>query len=295
MNNLRLSLASLCLLITFTAWSQLKLSLQQLPDGTSWGVYVNTCNAVSPSSNTITGSGQVTILLPLGNDISDLVNHAGLWDENATVSGPEEAPGLNYISIGFISDSPQIVYMPGEGTLLFSFSVEGNAPGEPQLIDNETDPFADFPNSLNSNPGNEMSVLDIGTVPVGYYYYTGNYTGADDAGCAGVVDTTIVDPPDTTGGNGNPTSTLEQMNEEKYFTLAPNPTSEWITLHFGARSVKTNGQIKLWTASGISIGQLAKNGQSRMTLNVGALPNGLYFLSYESEGRLLQQERFMKQ
>ncbi len=294
MNKFRLLLVSLCILLTSTAWSQLKFSLQQLPDGASWGVYVNICDDISPSANTITGSGQVTLLLPLGNDISDLVNHAGLWNENATVSGPEEAPDKNYISIGFISDSPQIFFSPGEKTLLFSFSVAGNAVESPQLIDNENDPFADFPNSMNSNPGNEMSVLDIGSQPVGYYYYTGNYIDGD-VGCSGVVDTTIVEPTDTTGGSDDPTPTLDQINEEQYFTLAPNPTSEWVTLHFDARSVKANGQIKLWTGNGISIGQLSKNGQSKMTLNVGALPNGLYLLSYESEGKLLQQERFMKQ
>jgi len=282
----------LCILIASTSWSQIKFSLKQMPDGSSWGVYVKTCNSVSPSGNTITGSGQVTIVLPMGNDIRGIVNHAGLWNENATVSGPDEEPNKNYVSVGFISDSPQILHSTTEETLLFSFGTTGNAPGDPQLIENGADPFTVFPNSVHSNPGNEMSVLDIGVSPVGYYNYEGNYV--DDAGCPTVVDTTVIDVPDTTG-NENPTSTLDQLNQEKYFTLSPNPTSEWITINFAGAWSEGKGNVNLWTATGISIGRLEQNGQGKMTFNVGALPNGMYFVSYETDGKVMQQERFMKQ
>ncbi len=295
MYNLRLPLILILLCFSALGFSQIKFSIKQLPNSEEWGVFARACQTISPSGNTITGSAQVTVVLPLGSDIEAFTNHAGLWEENATVSGPTEAPGKNFISFGFLSDSPQIVYNTEEETLLFSFTISENQNVLPKLIDNENDLFAKFPNSTNSNPGNEISVIDIGIAPVGYYSYTGNFSfeGLDD--CFEVVDTTIVTPPDTSGNGENPTATLEPIKHKNCFTLAPNPTSNWLSVQFLALYFNSNGTIRLWTTNGVAIGELAKNGQSKVTLNVAALPSGIYFLSYESEGKLLQQERFIKQ
>ena len=203
-----------------------------MPDAGVYGVYVKPCGDIMPSASTITGSAQVTVVLPIGNDIKDLSLYAGVWQQNATVSGPEESPNKNYISFGFLTDSPQILLEVGKETLLFTFEIDGNAT-EPKLMDNNQDPFAVFPNSLNTNPGNEMSILDIGASPVGYYYYAGNYFDDDPKSCTVTVDTTNTETTDTTSNNGEtPTSTLDEIGEEFYFTLSPNPTSQWIKVDF---------------------------------------------------------------
>ena len=140
-----------------------------MPDAYTYGVYVKPCGDLMPSTNTITGTAQVTIVLPLGNNVTELTPTAGVWVDGGTVSGPVEAPNNNYFFFGFLSDDPQIQYSTEEATLLFTFKVEGTA--EPELFRNGEDPFGIFPNSMNSNPGNEISVIDVGVSPVGYYYY----------------------------------------------------------------------------------------------------------------------------
>ncbi len=292
MNWFRLLLSIGCTFLTCTAFSQLKFSLQPMPAAGTYGVYVKPCGDIAPSAGTITGSGQVTVVLPLGNDITNLSMHAGVWQQNATVSGPEESPHKNYISFGFLTDSPQILLEAGAETLLFTFEINGTATS-PALMENDLDPFAAFPNSLNSNPGNEMSILDVGTSPVGYYYYEGNYSEDDPSSCV-TSDTTQTEPVDSTNTNGeNPTAVNDLTRPDNYFTLSPNPATQWIKIDFNDQKL-IEGTIRLYTANGVAFGQMRHHNQRKMKWNISELPSGLYFLAYEAEGRVLQRDRFLK-
>ncbi len=157
----------------FAQTPSLELKLQLISADT-WGVYVRP-NGVSPSATTITGSAQVTIVMPLGFTWNSLTSVSGTWTQNATVANPSENLGWTYWSFGLVSDSPQIVYQSGQETLLFTFKRTDPCPDSLYLIDNDTDPFNVLPNSANSNPGNELSVIDFGTPGAPIYYYLGNY------------------------------------------------------------------------------------------------------------------------
>ncbi len=258
-----------------------------MSDAHTYGVYVKPCGAVTPTDNTITGSGQVTIVLPLGNNIANLENHAGIWDNNATISGPVEAPGYNYFAFGFLSDSPKIIFEAGKETLLFTFEVVGSALSVPSLIENESDPLAFIPNSLTSSFANDIGVIDFGINPVGYYGYSGNYTDENGTSC-----TTEVDTSNTSGEN--PTATLEETEGAFHFSVSPNPANHWLKVDFSKKEATDKGMVRLWTTSGVSIGEMERDGQHKMKWNVSNLPSGLYYLSFESDGEVLQRERFMK-
>ena len=283
MNRYHTLFTAICILLSTTAWSQLKLNIKQLPNTQHWGVYVKPCGDIDPTANTITGSAQVTAVLPIGCDIENLVQHAGHWTENASVSGPEESPTKNYISFGFLIDNPHILLQKGKETLLFSFDINGPHDAVPYLIDNENDPFAALPNSVTTNPGNEISILDMGTDPVGYYFYSGNYIDDEDVTC-------------NDGPGDNPTPTSEEVASEEFFSISPNPAVDWIKVDFNAHiDMQEEGAIHLWAANGIALGELEKSTQNGMTLNVAALSPGMYFISYEMDGEVLQRERFVKQ
>ncbi len=168
----------LILLVTFlalglsSAHAQLEFKLQ-LMDDTTWGVYVRPDTTITPTSSTITGSGQVTLVAPTGFTYSGFTNVSGTWLENARVNAPPENPTRDYISFGFQTDNPQIVYQAGSETLLFKFVRVGSCPDSLYLIENGVDPFDQLPNSANSNPGNDLSVVDYGASA--YYYYSRNY------------------------------------------------------------------------------------------------------------------------
>ncbi len=147
-----------------------------MPDGTKWGVYVDPQPSINPSANTLTGSGQITMVAPLNFAIVDFNSVSGFWSNNAIINGPLENPTKSYISFGLNNDIPKIVYSQTAPTLLFTFRKASNfCPGALYLIENGVDPFDDLPNSANSNPGNEITVLDFATMPLSIYEYGENF------------------------------------------------------------------------------------------------------------------------
>lgn len=164
------------LLFAMSGRAQLFFKMEK-QSGDRWGVFVKPCKDLDISGKTITGSGQVTVVIPSEASLEDIQYLAGTWDMNARVKDPAESPGKTYVSFGFMNDYPQIIFDPVQETQLFSFRIAGPAAAEPELIDNEKDPFAHMPNSVSTNPGNEISVIDFGMTPTGYFTYKGIYTG----------------------------------------------------------------------------------------------------------------------
>lgn len=131
----------------------------QLLEADKWGVYVRPIG-VTPGPLTITGTAQVTVVMPAGYAWNSLTSVRGTWNANAIVNAPIENPGRKYVSFGLNNDFPHIDYIAGEETLLFTFVKTGACPDSMYIIDNDTDPFNVLPNSVNTNPGNEFSVFD---------------------------------------------------------------------------------------------------------------------------------------
>ena len=298
-----LLVSCLCWLSAASLSAQLHIKVEALPDGDSWGVFVKPCSDLYPSFNTITGSGQVTVFFPKGLTFSGFTSHSGTWSVNATVTGPVEAPDKMYISIGFLTDNPKIIYHPELETLLFSFKLNGTGPKTPGLLENGVDPFDQLPNSLNTNPGNEISVIDFGITPTGFYGYSGNYTDGivtcgttvpQDTTILNPQDSTVVTPQDSTGQSGTATNIFDLKKSETVFKISPNPAFDWVTLIFNANAPQ-DGLVRLWSSNGAVIGTMERRRNDMLKLNVEGLPSGLYFLSYEIDGKLIQRERLVKQ
>lgn len=311
----RLLISGLLLFAYSQLSAQLYFKLEPLPGGLKYGVFVRPCGDVYPTANTITGSGQVTVVYPTGLTLTEFANHAGTWTLNSTVAGPSEAPGMVYASVGFLMDNPKVDLNHDTETLLFSFKLNGNATGEPYLINNETDPFNQLPNSVSSNPGNEFSVIDFGSSPVVYYAYSGNYIGLEP-GCEDNIpqdstgtnpqDSTIVNPQDTTTMDStiveNPSDTTQQTTatasilarQNSIFVAYPNPASNWIKVKYTGKELTGKGAFQLWSMEGIPLGRLEKGKDDLFAMNIGALPPGIYLVTFEMDGRILQRERFLK-
>jgi hypothetical protein len=156
------------------AMKALNFKIQQV-DNNTYGVFVKP-EGIAPSERTITGSGQVTIVTPIGFTYSNLENFGGSWIENARVDAPAEATGNSYISFGFVTDFPKINIYPNEETLLFTFTTDEEFNGTFSLIE-DNDPFM-APNSHGTNPGNDLGIIDAGAQGgLQYYAYAGNYEG----------------------------------------------------------------------------------------------------------------------
>ncbi len=143
-------------------------------DGKTYSVYARPHSSVNPSMNTITGSAQITLVVPTGFIYNNFTNVNGIWTANATVRNPIENPTKDYISFALSLDNG-IKYIAGYETKLFTITRTTACNGESYLINNQSDPFAKVPNSRGTNPGNEIAVLDIGKQGLPTYVYFGNY------------------------------------------------------------------------------------------------------------------------
>lgn len=160
-------------LFSIPAQSQIEFKLHWLQDSLAWGVFARPEAGVNISAYTIIGSGQVTLVAPTESSFRNLKSFSAIWEQNSFVHAPEENPEKNYISFGMVQNDPPIELVDGKETLLFTFQPkDGACPESLYLIDND-DPFNQMPNSSNSNPGNDLSMMD----PAKYEYYgfTKNY------------------------------------------------------------------------------------------------------------------------
>ncbi|MCF8247780.1 MAG: hypothetical protein K9J37_22005 [Saprospiraceae bacterium] len=168
------SLASavlVCLFFAATpAFSQIKFKLQWMQDSLAWGVFATPDEGAEPSDYLIIGSGQVTLVVEPGSQFGSLKSFSGTWEQNAYVPLPAENPEMDYISFGLVTADPPMYFRAGDETLLFTFANKTpDCPESLYLMTNE-DPFNHLPNSMNSNPGNDISVLDPGNEKTVYFF-----------------------------------------------------------------------------------------------------------------------------
>lgn len=152
------------------AFSQIQFKLQWLPDSLAWGIFATPDPGVSPTDFLIIGSGQVTMVAPPGSQFGRLKSFSGTWEQNAFVGTPKENPSKDYISFGLLTADPPMTFRAEEETLLFTFGNKSDQCIESLYLMTNEDPFNVMPNSLNSNPGNDISVLDPGNGQTIYYF-----------------------------------------------------------------------------------------------------------------------------
>ena len=155
--------------------AQLYTKLQWMSEDNHWGIFVKADSTIQPTRNILLGSGQLTIVVPTGFQIGEVKSHMGSWIENARANSPIEQPEKDYISFG-IQLSEQVPQLgSSDEVLVVTFSpIDGECPSSLYLIEPD-DPFVmASPNSLNTNPGNDLQMIDIGNGASIYRYY-GNY------------------------------------------------------------------------------------------------------------------------
>lgn len=157
-----ISVFSLWCLALGSASAQIEFKLQWMPDSLAWGIFARPTDGTNPSDYLIIGSGQATVVAPNGAQFTRLQSFSGTWEQNAYVNAPAENPEMDYISFGLVTADPPIPLTAGKETLLFTFANKSETCPETLYLMENKDPFNRMPNSVNSNPGNDISILDPG-------------------------------------------------------------------------------------------------------------------------------------
>ena len=179
---LKLLLVLFTLLLPLMTIAQIEFSLELATDGETYIVYAKPLVNTTISTNTIVASGQITIITPAGFQLKSITNLGSQWDMNPIIiRAPLEDPTHDYFSFALIGDrSPKAVFEPDVATALLSFQNQQGCQGVVRLIDNENDAFAILPNSIGSNPGNELRVLDLNNNLLAHNYIRNGATDLAD-------------------------------------------------------------------------------------------------------------------
>lgn len=193
------------------AQSSIDLRVGVAADGQTYTVYAKPSPGTNPSTNTLTGSAQVTLVMPHGFTYSNFTSLKGVWAADPIIKAPVENPNFDYLSVGIsveLAYPNNIQYIAGQETALFKLKRTSACIGAVKLMENN-DPFYP-PNSLQSNVGNDFGVLDF-LHPGALYVFGSNIgfapgcTDSDSDGLFNFVEdkngNNTVDPGETNPNN----------------------------------------------------------------------------------------------
>lgn len=223
------SLLFISLFFSSTVSAQLETKLQWMPEDNLWGIFVKVDSSISPSQDILLGSGQVTVVAPTGFEVTNMISYMGTWVLNARVNAPIENEEKDYISFG-IRLSEKVTQLGAyEETLILTFSTTNNdCPSSLYLIEQE-DPFVvASPNSMNTNPGNDLQMVDIGR-GAAIYSYSGNYN-LEGWNCNAVE---------------NITTSLDEIKRREMVKVYPNPFVNQIIFEAKVDGKRPNFQVKI--------------------------------------------------
>ncbi len=152
------------------SYAQLQLGLIVNEFAERLEVYAFHEDPLFTSEKTYLATGQVTLVVNTGNELKNVTTVNGMWDMNSKATAPIENPTKDYISFGF--DKYMKFPISGSKPALL-FTVEYTKDTDVHLVKND-DPFVKIPNSLNLNPGNELSMVNLAD-GVNLLSYNSNY------------------------------------------------------------------------------------------------------------------------
>jgi len=216
-------------LLAQTIFAQIEFSLELDKFGITYTVFAKPADDLKLSEKILASTAQVTLITQNGVALAHFKNLGGEWDGGSSiVREPIEDANHDYISVGMIGDQqPKLTLKQGKPIALFSFETKDGCQGTMRLIDNKKDIFAKIPNSVNNNPGNDLSAIDIEKMK--QLFYTGNYEPFK-VDCP----SENLSPFSTKLASYNPiyaTVELEKVKEAESYSIQARlkGTTEWLT------------------------------------------------------------------
>jgi len=259
--------------------AQLYTKLQWMPNDNHWGVFVKADSSIQPTRNILLGSGQLTVVVPTGFKLGEMQSHMGSWIENARANAPIENPEKDYISFGIqLSESINQLGNNREALILTFNEASGACPPTSLNLIEADDPFvAASPNSLNTNPGNDLQMIDIGNAR-SIYRYEGNYA-LNNGNC---------------NMEENVTTSLDELDNRQIINIFPNPFEEEVTFEVLQRNSKANLQLLIQDNMGKIIHQQQLI-DSHLKINISAAPAlYIYQIMDLDSGKLLRTGKLLK-
>jgi hypothetical protein len=273
------------------------LRVKKLDGNIGWSVWVKADESFTETPYQLPTSGKVTLVAPAGFAFQGLTSHnGGKWKTGKVFFNPPQDPGKVYVEFNLTPNHNPLELTPGSERLLFTFSVVNGCPSSLALMDSIV-PAGFFPNQFTGFGGG----LSAENVP---FHFCGN----------NIQDTWLC-PLSIAAPNGDNTIAVGQSLElqpsdveldlgqtpaavvapANYFGVAPNPTRGIVTVAFDEKLAGKIAALRLWNLQGQLLLQELTDNEVTHRLDLGNTVPGIYFLTLEVDGKLLQREKIIVQ
>lgn len=256
---------------SYVAEAQVQFNLSLLPDEETYLVSV-VSDRDYPGIQNITGSGQVVVRVPVGEDfqagtITSLVPDVN-WTDNVYLDGP--AQDADYTYIAFVLETPftkLINYWENQETPLFTFKNSlGDCPSELTLVSND-DPKVLALKEAGLNVTQNLTIY-----------------GSRGNAYRGILNGTV------TCGIVNSTNQEERLLT--YIKYYPQPARSTVVVEWTLEDPSIGrADFLLYDSSGKQVLRVTKDAlvaNNRTSLDVSSLPAGLYSLKIISGDKVSQ-------
>ncbi|MEZ4957532.1 MAG: T9SS type A sorting domain-containing protein [Saprospiraceae bacterium] len=253
-----------------------KLKLR--PDGQSWGVWVKAVGDFAATGDNYATSGRIVIAATAGFAYYDVQSQAGgTWTPGKYKLNAPETPGISYYTFDLTSNQSILNIQQGNEIMLFSFRRQGDCPAQIYLAD-EFVPAGMLPN--------EFTGVDQGSHP-NQVFFLGDVYGLNEASCSGQ---NLIANPDN---NPNINSHNGQNLTSGEMTIFPNPAGDWLEVRLTDMEMEDTLTHSILTANGAVV-KTFKGHIGGQKIILEDLPKGLYFLTYEVNGKTMGGQKFIK-
>ena len=254
------------LLINYCSFGQVSYKIGLDADKVTYRVFMKSVTGYSGIQAKIS-TAQVTIVVPHGiganqfqvnNLQGKIVGPNQMSWSVSRVDSPSEKTSSDYISFGYSGSGNSLLFdiIAGQEVELFNFKNTGNCLGSVDLI--ATGDLFLPPNSVNTNPGNQMTVLGFGQTNA----YQSNYGGSvtcqtnttnADLGVSILLDKTTPSVGETINYTFNITNNGSDvpLNVQNQIVL---PTGFSMT-NFNTNAGTFNQNTGIWNVNSIPVGQ----------------------------------------
>ncbi len=84
------------------------------------------------------------------------------------------------------------------------------------------------------------------------------------------------------------------QEEQAFLTVFPNPADGQVFAKFQAPLTGGQAVLRLWNAQGMALRQAFAMENEEVRFDLGGLPPGFYLLTFEADGKVMEQERIIK-
>ncbi|MBI5916838.1 MAG: T9SS type A sorting domain-containing protein, partial [Bacteroidetes bacterium] len=268
------------------------LAVKKLDNNIGWSVWVKADSSFTETPYQLPTGGKVTLVAPIGFAFQGLTSQSGgKWKTGKVFFNPPQDPGKVYVEFNLTPNQNFLELAPGVERLLFSFSVVNGCPTSLMLMDSIVPP---------GFSRNEFTGFGAGDGPNVPFHFCGAYAQGEwecpptwnsvgiesDFDFAEEMET----EQDLNGGYS-----IENEQVAPHFGLYPNPVRDELTVVFDEAMAGKSASLRLWNLQGKLLLHENIEGETSSRLDFRPLTAGLYFLTLEVDGRVVQRERVVVQ